>query len=529
MIAHSLKALGHALSLEGTLTLMSRSLRVESRLLRTYLLRLLFVGFIYGVLVIIQSESSLIGAPGLRFFTVISYLNLLFITLAGVSFFATSITEEKEEMTLGLLKMAGINSISILLGKMAPRLISAILLLSAQFPFTLLAITLGGVTRHQVLSAYFTLLAHLLLMASLGLFFSVASPRSSTASVRTTFVAIMFLLVAFWIQLALGAAIASGSISPTSWWATVLHPALEAVTAGSAVLQLYNIMITGFSQPAIGYQVVTNVAAAAVLFALSWIMFDFFNREEKSVAEHRVPLFKRIALRRTLGTRRVWGNALIWKDFHFIAGGQAVLVSKLILYALLIAVPCYIGYRFNNQRFEWDDVGQTAMIVMLIVMAVELAVYASRIFHDELKWKTWPSIALLPWTTPGLTYSKLLGCVIGILPSAFYFFSGVSLAPDSFGDAIEEMVVSPSAWLMVSLYFLFLHMTAFLSLIIKWGALPLAFVLCYVGTWMLVIACVAGPTSSDEAILGFIAFLALGASCALHIAIIVKLRELAAQ
>ena len=80
-------------------------------------------------------------------------------------FFATAITEEKEEGTLGLLKMAGISRVSILLGKSTSRLITAILLFLVQLPFTLLAITLGGVTLGQIFAAYWALLAYMLLVA----------------------------------------------------------------------------------------------------------------------------------------------------------------------------------------------------------------------------------------------------------------------------------------------------------------------------------------------------------------------------
>ena len=52
--------------------------------------------------------------------------------------------EEKEEQTLGLLRMTGLSPLSILLGKSTSRLCGALLLLAAQFPFTIFAVTLGG-------------------------------------------------------------------------------------------------------------------------------------------------------------------------------------------------------------------------------------------------------------------------------------------------------------------------------------------------------------------------------------------------
>ena len=92
----------------------------------------------------------MVGAPGLHFLQEMVWLNLVFITLAGLSYFASAITEEKEEMMLGLLRMTDLNPVAILLGKSTSRLVGALLLLLVQVPFVLLAVTLGGVGLLQI-------------------------------------------------------------------------------------------------------------------------------------------------------------------------------------------------------------------------------------------------------------------------------------------------------------------------------------------------------------------------------------------
>ncbi|HEY4261921.1 MAG TPA: hypothetical protein VGM98_17250, partial [Schlesneria sp.] len=93
---------------QGVLALVGRSLRVDSRSLQSHLARFGLIAAIYVVLCVAQWNSTSFGAPGLRFFYGIGYLNLAFMTLLGISFFSTSISEEKEEDTLGLMLMAGI-------------------------------------------------------------------------------------------------------------------------------------------------------------------------------------------------------------------------------------------------------------------------------------------------------------------------------------------------------------------------------------------------------------------------------------
>lgn len=103
-------------------------------------------------------ECCWFGAPGLRFFQYLVTLNGCLIGLAGIGFFSSAITEEKEEGTLGLMQMTGISPLGILFGKLVSRLLQASLLIIIQIPFTLLAITLGGITLPQILATYSTLL-----------------------------------------------------------------------------------------------------------------------------------------------------------------------------------------------------------------------------------------------------------------------------------------------------------------------------------------------------------------------------------
>ena len=91
-------------SLQGLFALLNRSLQTEDRSIRTHFWRFLFVGLSYGMLLGAQQSVAWTGAPGLNVFRSMCYLNFFCITIAGVSFFAAAITEEKEEMTLGLLK-----------------------------------------------------------------------------------------------------------------------------------------------------------------------------------------------------------------------------------------------------------------------------------------------------------------------------------------------------------------------------------------------------------------------------------------
>src|SRR5690606_3130488 len=127
---------------------------VDVRLLHSHIMRVALLACVMLTMLSAQAMSDVMGATGLMFFSQITFINLAFASLACPLLFATCITEEKEEQTLGLLRMANVRPITILTGKLAPRLASALLILVVQFPFTLLAITLGGVTSLQVSAAF---------------------------------------------------------------------------------------------------------------------------------------------------------------------------------------------------------------------------------------------------------------------------------------------------------------------------------------------------------------------------------------
>ena len=162
----------------STLALFTRSFRVDARSTMPHVLRLLFACAILFELIWTHEMEIMLGAPGLTVFLWISWLNFAVISLAGIGWFSSAISEEKEEDSLGLLKMAGIGPVALLLGKSTTRLVSVLLLLAVEFPFVLLSITLGGVTMPQVIAMAVALSAYLVFVANLGLLCSVVASNT---------------------------------------------------------------------------------------------------------------------------------------------------------------------------------------------------------------------------------------------------------------------------------------------------------------------------------------------------------------
>lgn len=461
--------------LSRTLALLVRSLRAEARLMRTHLFRMIFVVFIALNLIMAHTISSVVGAPGLRLFTMISYLNFLFISMAGISFFATAITEEKEEDTLGLFKMAGVRPMGILLGKSTSRLVSAVLLLLVQLPFTLLAITLGGVTREQVIDAYCALSAYLVLLANAGLLCSVYCKRSQQACGLMTLLLLGFFIGPPIVRESLQLLVNNGVLA-SSFWTEGIIDLCRWVSATSVLNRLERTMSTGFNQSIFSVQFIGNLAASAVCFLLAWALFDRCTRDLAASTTPVRGLMTGSGKRfRLMNGGRVWSNALVWKDFHFVAGGKFVLLVKFLVYGGIGVTIVQLFDSNGGYRQRLEAYGSTFIGISCVVLMVELSLFSARVFHAEIKWNTLSSLMMLPASTTKVVWSKLAGCLLALAPACFYLIIGLCLESDA-SSSLARAVSSGWFWFTMLYFLLFLHVTAYLSLYLKWGALPLAFV-----------------------------------------------------
>ncbi len=534
----------------ASLTLLIRSLRQDSRSAVPHVARAMLLVPVIWMIYIAHSESSNVAAPGLNFFMFLSALNVGFITLAGLSIFASAITEEKEDQTLGLLRMAGIGPVALLLGKSTSRLINAVVVLGAQIPFTLLAVTLGGVTPHQVYAAYLAQFAYLLALANLALFSSVLCRTSRGASWMTGLLTVVF-FTGPWVIIAAWEVV--GQVTQPGGGAPIPEP-LEWVSRhwidALIVTRLREILQSGFAEPLVDYQFITNAAAAALFFFLAWLSFGPFVGTESSEPAPRgfVPTrLARDAARRgmrrinLLSPGRVWPNALVWKDFHFLAGGTTLLLVKFAGYGLVIALIFMISLYENawygpgpRVRYpglnDWNALSQLIIQIMLLVAAAEVIFVAGRVFNEEWRRQTYSTLMLLPRSLTALVFSKITGCLLGAFPAVTYLAIGFAISRQSL-EALGDVVDEPGAWLVVSQFVLLVHLIAFFSILTKWGAIPLA-----AGLLILTDACcvfsLAGPgrgAGSGDAVAVVLCFVTLVACVFIEMLIGERLKTIAAQ
>lgn len=437
------------------------SLKVDVRTLPSHLLRLLFVSLLLFSVLIAWISSLTVGAPGLELFKSICYLNIVLILLGGISYFATTVTEEKEADSLALLKLANMGPLSILLGKFASRLVGATMLLLVQFPFTLLAITLGGCTIIQVFAAYCALAAFLFLVATIALICSIRCSTSGAAAGMTGLIVLLLFLVP---QIA-ETAVSAGPQPATGWMRTV-ETVGKATGEVSIFHRLSTINKTGFAESVFSQQVLIHLAVSLGLFIFAWLIFEPSTRNASGPVRPD-GIFSRTSPLRLFGVGRLWRQPFVWKDFYFVTGGKSFFIIKFAAFgAMAAAILVFLGPR---------DGGSALCTTMLAIVAIEGAIYAARVFFDEVRWKSLASITLTPHSTRSIACGKVIGCALGLVPALFWLLFGLVCSPEiSF-----KVLFSPFSGYLLIQYLTFLHLGALLSLHVRWGALPLALILTF--------------------------------------------------
>ena len=506
----------------GVLALLERSLRIDARAWGPHLARFGLMAAIYIAVCYASATSNMFGAPGLRFFTSIAYLNLVFMTLLGIGFFSTAVTEEKEEDTLGLMLMAGISPLGILMGKSGGRLFQALLLISVQYPFTLLAVTLGGVTQDQVWSTYIGMLAYMVMLAGVGLLCSTIAHRNRSASFRLS-----LLIVVYWLipLLSNRLLIEIGTKVP------YLSKILSVIGESCIFIQMGTILTTGFHETLWSHQVVTNLCIGLLSFVLSWALFGLAVREPATEAATR-GLLTRSRSFQLFSPSRPWSEPMIWKDFYFISGGIGGVLVRCVLYALLYALSMLIMYGYFGAGSIANTEKQAHGLFLVLAMfgiSLDAALVVSRSLHEEVRSQTLTTLMLLPRSTGMILYGKIIGALLGWLPGPIYLFLGMILLRYGPKNVSEFFDGEGAAVWLVSHLILVPHAAAALAMFVRWGALPLAIAVSFGSLFLSVSIFGALRAGHNDPIVWVVIFIVLTVSAACHVVVWLKAEAVCAR
>lgn len=363
-----------------------RALREHARSRMLAVARGTFASMVVWIFVL-QAWTSPV-APGLQFLYGILFLNVLFILLAATSYFASSITEEKEEGTIALLTIAGVSPTGLLLAKSTTRILEGILLLAVQLPFALLAVTLGGVMWDQVIASYIALGGFLVLSGNLALLASVIATRTTAAGFGTAAMLVALLIGDNLLDLL-------GLETVAAHWHS-LDP----------FARLGETTSLNFAGVIFSTQFSSSLIVGALAFVAARLLFGRFSSPTADFGPGWLSRFSSTARDRRYAPRPVPRMAIEWKDFHFLYGGNRLRRWKQRGYIILSVIVAFACIQFlggiNHQTIV--RIGGCVTVVGILGMLVEHAYAASRMLRGELDEKTLGTLLV----TPSLPMDKLL-------------------------------------------------------------------------------------------------------------------------
>lgn len=475
--------------ISGVTTLFSWTLKMDSKSIYPHIVRAAFAAAMLFAISMSFTDLFGTGSMGLRFFELVCTLNVLIITVSGISYFVTAVTEEKDAGTYALLRLAGMNSLSITLGKSTSRLVSSLMLLVIQMPFTFLSITLGGVLWNQIVAAYLALAAWMILVANLALFCSVRCATSGRAAglAATTIGVFVFLprISSAFLGaippgvLSTGTIAFLGSIPAVCSKISVFDRLAEilGLTSGFTMLGIdFSTGLTAITTASIKGEVSivagqfwSSLLTAFVLFVISTVTLDFWS----APADTAGPSENKSVRRWAVG--RCWNLSVAWKEFLFFTGGRTFAIAKFLAGGLVFA-----GFRmfqeidgYSNGLALRGDYSWWAFLTFLMTLTAEVLLYSSGCLFYEVRQQTQSTLATVPISSVRILVEKFAGCAIALIPAIVWIFITLILSD---GTIVRNCSVT-----MVSSYLIMLgfasHLAALLSLYTRWAALPLTILL----------------------------------------------------
>ena len=409
------------MKLRAIFALFIRSVREDLRAKFTPIAWSTLVLVILFFIAVNQRQFARSPAPGLQVFFIVMLVNLFGLVLAGLTAFCSAITEEKEDDTLGLLRMTNLSPVAILLGKGISRFVGGALLLLAQLPFSMLCVTLGGVSITHILKGYEVLLCTLFLLCNLGLLMSVVAKKTGIAIAFTLVVGVFIYFIGPAIYI-WKTGVFPSSVPPSGLW----NDFLGYLFANNPVLILGSMLFGAPGRlPVAANPLLSHAIAGTTFFLLAWALFGRFCSGTADTA----PRKKRFAKStNTLRMPRPGLRAIAWKDFWFFVGGRRGLIIRYIGYGVIIFGLA--GFMlFENSRTDAEDMGAMFVVLAGMCIGVELVLIGARIFGVERKMLTLSSLLTLPLPLGRIIRHKLIGALPSFIPGLTFVVIGMLLRP----------------------------------------------------------------------------------------------------
>jgi len=466
--------------LSQTSAFLTRSIRQESRLLSHHLTRCGMVLLMMYLLALQVLKSTRLGASGLDLISNVMNCCYGCLTLLGIMYFSAAITEEKEEETLPLLRMTGVRNFTLLLGKSLPRLAVVVLLILVAAPFLMLAVTLGGVVREQIIASVVGLMCYAFCLSQVGLFASTVSPNSGRAASGMFF---LWVILEFgnWIFILLSFVFTEWQMNSLAMFSGKVADWLAERTFWNASSE-YLMFDRG---EAIWHaQMTYHLIAGAGFFLASLRLFERFNQHSIAQGAATSVVVRRglTANQDSLPSPRCWDAAMAWKSWQFVGGGlfwfRLLLVGLPVLsVSIIVIISMMVG-----EYPPFETYGVSLMVVGTASLVVVSGKLLGNVFNGEIYQQTLVSLCMLPKKRGAMLYQLATGLWPFLIPPVVCFGCGclvLSFTERNFLSDTIDVLQEPWLWASLSWAVVTLHFGTLLSVYFRRGGMLVAIAVCW--------------------------------------------------
>ena len=395
--------------------IVDKELRVASRRLRYYLLRMLFVGII-GLLVLFSWLAAYRGGGSMALQasrmsvvsiavtgTVIGFLFLAVPFLAAVMM-SNSISDEVRRGTLAVLMTTPITALQLVIGKLLSRLLQLLLLTAIALPLLSILRLLGGVPWEAVLPGVVLTMTTAILAGSVSLWFSVTAKQAHRALSMT--IGLFFIVyVASILLVQFGPILVNNGILPK--WCAGLGPFLSLANPYSAFfMAMANSRMPVPGGPSWVVHCPISLAMSAAILGWACIRLRKVMIRQAFDPNRVGVVGKALGVGRPGPIREVGSPAITWKDLHSTLrekGWQEHLTVPLAI--LMLAATYVLAGWFEGLGEIGFHVGFVA-VVMLVGLSRTLSLAGMTIVREKES-RTLPILLMVPLTDTEILWQKV--------------------------------------------------------------------------------------------------------------------------
>lgn len=232
----------------------------------------------------------------------------------------------------------------------------------------------------------------------------------------------------------------------------------------------------------LGGQFWSSLLVAGLCFAVSTLRLTAWTKPTEDGVSGEVDR----GIRRRWPVSRCWRLPLVWRDFHFFAGGRSFFAARwigwLLVYGLFVGVQWMELGRW--QATFSGEYGWQFVLLLVGTLSIECLLLATGSLHSEVRQMTQSSLAMLPFRPSRIFLEKAAGCGLSVLPTASWIGVAALLTGERLWVYLEWDAVL--AWLLMLMFST--HVAALTSLYTRWAALPITLMVSFVAFFV-----IAGP------------------------------------